>query len=322
MSDKLQNNKALLEKADMRLADLTTSGGALVAAQARRFIRLLVKEAVLMKRSMVVPMRSRKQLIDKIRFSSRILKAGNEATALSASDRSKPNLGQVELDAQLFKAEVRLSNETLEDSIEQQNLRNTVMSIMSEAISRDMDEVLVQGDTASADPFLAQFDGLLKQANTNVANALDNTLNKKVLRTTLKAMPIEWLRNKTKMEFLTSVDAAIDYADFVADRMTGAGDDKLLRGGMGVYSGIPVIDVPLFPENIASTVGGSSELTTNVILTDPKNIQVGIWRKITIETDKDISAGELKIVASIRFDMKLVESAATVKTINVAFAGL
>ena len=136
------DNRTILEKADLALADLTAGGGLLQPAQAQKFIRILIQESVVLKMSTVVPMRSQKQLIEKIRFGGRILRAGNESTALAAGDRVKPDLGSVELDAQLFKAEVRLNNEVLEDSIERGALRQTIMQLMADSISRDMDEVI------------------------------------------------------------------------------------------------------------------------------------------------------------------------------------
>ena len=44
----------------------------------------------------------------------------------------------MELDAKLFKAEVRLNNEVLEDSIERGQLRQTIMQLMAEAIAREL----------------------------------------------------------------------------------------------------------------------------------------------------------------------------------------
>ena len=76
-----------------------------------------------------------------------------------------------------------------------------------------------------------------------------------------------------------------------------------------------VMSVPLFPEDI-----GTSNHCTDAILIDPKNINVGVWRDITIETDKLISEGVLLIVATLRFDMKLIEETAAVKATNVKVA--
>ncbi|MDQ3268255.1 MAG: phage major capsid protein [Pseudomonadota bacterium] len=295
----------------MALADITSSG-ILLPAQAKQFIKLLIKEAVVMKMATVVPMKSMKQQVDKIRFESRILRAGSEATALPAADHSKPTTSQVELDAKLFKAEVRLTDELLEDNIEQGALRNTILSMMGERLALDMDEVIIQGDTASADTFLAQFNGILKAATTNIVNAGTVNLNKNILRDMIKAMPSEFLRRKGDMRYLTSVDAEIDYRDSLSDRATALGDSNIMSQTSAMYSGIPMSAVPLFPENLG---GGTN--CTNVLLLDPKNINVGIWRNIRLETDKDISAGVVKVVATLRFDTKFAHEPAVVKATNV-----
>ena len=306
------SNRTILEKADLALADLTAGGGILKPAQAQKFMRLLVKESVLMKLATVVPMASPKQQISKIKFGSRILRPGAEATALVAGDRVKPDLSQVELDAQLFKAEVRLSDETLEDSIERGELRQTIMEMMAEAIARDMEEVIVNGDTASADTFLAVLDGVIKQATSNVVDAAGAPVSKNLLRDMLKTLPSEHLRDKKAMRFLTSVDADLDYRNSLAERATAVGD-KFLEGDTPVlYSGVPVQPVPLFPENL-----GAGNDQTVVLLCNPKNIHVGIWRNIRIESARDISEGTLKIVATLRFDVKYAEEPGTAKAINV-----
>ena len=306
------NNRTILEKADLALADLTAGGGILKPAQAQKFMRLLIKDSVLMKLATVVPMGSPKQQISKIKFGSRILRPGQEATALVAADRAKPDMTSVELDAKLFKAEVRLSDEVLEDSIERGELRQTIMEMIAEAISRDMEEVVVKGDTASADPFLAVMDGVLKQATSHVVDAAGAPISKNLLSDMLKTLPSEHLRDKKSMAFLTSVDADLNYRNTLAERATAVGD-KFLEGDTPVlYSGVPVQSVPLFPENL----GVSSDQTV-ILLTNPKNIQIGIWRQIRIESQREISEGTLKIVATLRFDVKFAEEPGVAKSINV-----
>jgi len=308
------SNETLIQKADAALADLTSGGGLLQPAQAQKFLRILIDEAVVLKMATVVPMKSPKQLIEKIRFGSRILRPGAEAQALSSGDRAKPTLSKVELDANLFKAEVRLNNEVLEDSIERGQLRQTIMQLMAERIATDMDELLVQGDTANvSDTFLASMDGLLKQS---VSNVVDNA-NAHVSRTTwkqmLKSMPTPFLRNKKQLRFLTSIDAEIEYRDALADRATAnIGDRFVEEDAPSMYSGVPVTGVPLFPENI-----GTGSHCTDAVLLDPKNYHVGIWRDIRVETDKLVSEGVLIIVATLRFDAKLAEETAVVKATNI-----
>jgi len=317
MSDNtgIMSNRTLLQKADLALSELTSDGGLLQPAQAAKFIKVMIKESVLMKLATVVPMKSPKQLVEKIRFGSRILRAGEEGTPLPNADRSKPDLSKIELDAKLFKAEVRLNNEVLEDSIERGELRQTIMQMMGERIAVDIEEVGVQGDTTSSDTFLAQFDGVLKQATSNIVAAGTVPLTKGVFRDMLKTMPSEFLRNKKQLKFFTSVDAELDYRDSLSDRQTPAGDKNLEQDAPIAYSGMQVMSVPLFPENLGV---GTNE--TDVLLTDPKNVNFGIWRNIRFETDKDIQAGVMIIVATLRIDVKFAHEPAVVKATGVKVA--
>lgn len=310
-------NETLLQKADAALADLQVSGpsggGLLQPAQAAKFLKILIDEAVLMKMATVTPMKSPKQLIEKIRFGSRILRRGYESTALSSADRAKPDLTNVELDAQLFKAEVRLNNEVLEDSIERGTLRQTIMSMMAERIATDMDDALVNSDTASSDPFYNAFDGLLAAVSSHTVDNAGAHATRTLWKNMLKAMPSPFIRNKKVLRFITSIDAEIDYRDSLADRATpNIGDRFVEEDAPAMYSGVPVVSVPLFPENI-----GTGSHCTDAVLIDPKNMNVGIWRDIRIETDKLVSEGVLIIVASLRFDFKLAEETAAVKATNI-----
>ena len=306
------SNRSVLEKADLALADLTAAGGLLLPTQAKKFMRLLIKESVLLKQATVVPMSAPKQQISKIRFGSRILRPGQESAALSPGQRSKPDLSKVELDAKLFKAEVRLSDETLEDSIERGALRQTIMTMMAEAISRDMEEIIIRGDSASTDPFLATLDGVLRQATSNIVDAAGMPLSREVLSDLLRTMPNEYLRDKRSMKFLTSVDADFSYRDTLSERVTAAGDRFLEGDSPVLHSGVPLLPIPLFPEDL-----GAANDQTAVLLCNPKNIHVGIWRQIRVETGRDISEGTLKIVATLRFDVRFAEETATARAINV-----
>lgn len=307
----MTSNEEILRKSDLAVADLV-SNGKLQPAQAAAFLRILIDEAVLMREAHVVPMKSPKQQIDKIKFGSRILRVGVEATALSEADRAKPDLGEVELDVKLFKAEVRLNNETLEDSIERDGLRQTIMQLMAERIATDMDDVVINSDTNSATPVLAQFDGVLKRIASHVYDHAEGLTNRTLWKSMLKQMPNAFLRNKKNLMFFTSVDSLIDYRDGQADRATELGDRFVESDGPSKYSGVPIMDVPLFPEN----VGTGTHCTTPILL-DPKNIQIGVLRDIMLESEKLVREGVLCLVATLRFDVKLAEETAAVKASNV-----
>jgi hypothetical protein len=306
------SNRSILAKADLKINDLLTDGGILPEAAAKRFLQVAVKNAVILPVATVVPMKSREQRIDLFRFQNRILRPGQEATALPEADRSKPNLYKATLSVKLFKGEIRLNKEVLEDNIESDNFQDSIMDAAGKAVARDIDELVSNGDTASADPFLAQLDGIRKQATSNIVNAAGAGTTKTILKASVKAMPTEHLRDRRAMRFLTSFDSETDYRDSLADRATAVGDRFLLEGVPATYSGIPMLGVPVFPENLGPTTN-----YTEMLLLDPKNINVGFWRQIEWETDKDIVAGELIIVVSLRMDVKFAFEPAVVKVQNL-----
>lgn len=300
-------NKTLLQKADLAVSNLVSDGGYLLPAQAVQFMRVLIDEPTIIKQARVIPLKSPKQLVEKIRFGSRILRPGAEATALSSGDRVKPDLGSIELDAELFKAEVRLSDETLEDSIERGNLKDTIIELMAQRVALDMEEVIVQGDTASGDAFLATFDGLLKQSDANVIDnslAVDPTTTKALFYAMLKALPTEFKRDKRSLIAYVSVNEELDYRESLSQRATVLGDKYTTDDAPSTAAGVPIMDLPTMPDGQA-------------LLTNPKNINVGVWRKIKIETDKDVSAGQFIIVLSVRFDTKFSVKEASVKATGI-----
>ena len=336
------SNRTILEKADMAIRDLQDGGGYLLPAQAQKFMRLLIKQSELMGMATVVPMASPRQQTPKIKFGQRVLRAGKEGTRLADQDRVKPDFSYVELDARLFKAEIDLSDETLEDSVERGELRQTIMELITEAIGRDMEEVLIMGDLQSPDPYLAQLDGVLVQTVSHVVDAGGEKLTKDVLFDTIRALPSEYLRVKKSLSFLTSVDAELGYRNTLAERATIGGDKWLETDVPVMYSGIPIRSIPLFPENLPAPVlplpdpspppaaGGAGATPapappvprdrTTIVLANPKNIQVGIWRKVRIETWRDVSAGVLRVVATLRFDVKWADELGTAKILNLRAA--
>ncbi len=312
MPPTITDNRTLLAKADLALSDLSSGGGVLVPEQAESFMRLMIKPTVIMRMATVTPMKAPKKQIPKTRFGSRVMRQGAENTALPVADRSKPDFSYVELDSKLLKGQVNLSDEQLEDNIEGQAFKNTILALLGEAVGRDVEELILQGDTLSADLYLATLDGVLKQATSNVVDAAGAFTTKQLWRDMLLAMPSEFSRDQTSFVFFTSRNSAIYYGDTVANRATVLGDGSLSKETVQSYQGINVVPVPIMPENLSP---GSR---TNALLTHPKNIHVGIWREIRLATDYDVESGTLKIVATLRMDVKYEHEPAVVKGINIA----
>jgi len=300
------SNRSLLNKADLALADLTMDGGLLEPEQANRFIRLLIKKSALMQMVTTMTMRSPKRLLETLRFNGRVLKPGVEAAALPVADRSKPDLTKRELDAKLYKAEVRLNNEVLEDNIERQALRNTIMQSLAEAVSRDLDFSLINGDTGSANALLAVQDGVRKLV-TNTFDHTNNPTNTDLWSGMIRALPSEALL-RDRIKFLTSIRSGIDWRASLEPRDTALGDQQVTENRLRGYQGVGIEEIPEWDET-----GDAVE----PVLTDPKNIVVGFVRRMRIETDKDVSAGEMIIVVSMRVAFQLAHPPFAAKGINV-----
>lgn len=304
------DNRTLLEKADLALADLS-GAGVLQPAQADRFFRIAIKSSVILPMVNVTSMNNPQEERPKIRFSGRVLRAGTEAQALSLADRSTPDLSLTQLSVSLFKAETRMSNEVLEDQIERGTFQNTVMEELGKSVGRDVEHVAINGDTASADTLLAVMDGWLKLATSNTVNASSARLNKNVLRDTWATLPEEFA--DMNHMYWTNRRARIDYRSSLQDRATGLGDITLTTSGKTVFEDMTVMAVPEFPNDL--TPGPNDH--TNVLMSDPQNLLVGFLRKVRVETDKDVSAGQIIIVATLRFDVTFMEETAVVKATAV-----
>ena len=296
------SNRSVVEKADLAVSDLS-DGGYLNPIQASTFIRMLIEQPTLLKAIRTVPMNAPTMEINKIGFTSRILKrAPTSGTALAASDRSKPTTEQITLSTTEVIAEVHIPYDVLEDNIERGVLETTIMSLITERAALDLEELIILGDLTSGSDYLSLKDGILKQSISHLVDftASRHEVNKELFKWTLKAMPNKYLRNRAAMRFYVSPHAEIEFADSLATRETPLGDAKVTKWTPNYAFGVPVEPVALMPNSKG-------------IFTYPKNIIWGVQRQIMIETDRDIRARVLIVVLTLRIDIKFEEEDAVVK---------
>lgn len=315
----MSSNKALLKKADIAVGDLA-SGGLMNPEQSSTFLRRLIEQPTILKEARVIPMTANERIIDKIGFDSRILRPAVSATALSVGDRAKPDLGKIILTNKELIAEVRIPYDVIEDNIEQGGIggapsgdnvnqarggiKDTIMSLMAERAAADLEELALQGDTASGDPYLAVQDGWLKKANVNVVDGLLAPIDKSLFKKGKKSMPDKYLRNLGAMKHWVSVDNETEYRDTLSDRQTGLGD-SMVTGTNNLFAyGTPVAPVAFMPE-------------ASGLFTWPKNLIWGIQRQITVEADKNISERVYIIVLTIRTTFEVEEADAVVRYENI-----
>lgn len=310
-------NRALVEKADLALNEIRDGGGVLEPAKARKFIVEMIQEAQMLPRITVYPMKAQKERIPRIGLNKRIMRRGTPATALNnEADRTAPDFGFVELDSQLLKGEIRIPDEVVEDNIEGGSFVNLVLEMARSRVATDIEELVISGDTASDDTYLATLDGIIKQANLHLVDFGGDRVNRQNLTLMHRAIPKPYRRLKSQMAFMTSDNAEEDFRLLFEDRETDEADRRQADHREIRHHGTPLVPIGTWPENL-----GGGEDQTAIILTPPKNIVLGFWREIKFEVDRNVRAGEIAIVITCRCDVKFSDPNAVVKGINVLNLG-
>lgn len=300
-------NEELIRKADMVLADLATAGK-LNPEQTDQFIRTLIDQPTILASCRTVAMSSPQMKINKIGFGSRILQAATEDVAPTTT--SKPDLGQIQLNTSEVIAQVNISYDVIEDNIEGGNvnvplqtgaggLHQTIVDLIAERAALDLEELAINGNTTSSDPYLALSNGFLQLATANVVN-INAAFDKNACKAALKTMPTRYLRNRAALQHFVSVDNETELRDQYASRMTPVGDQNV-QGNLPLYVfGSKVTPVALMP--------GSQGL-----FTDPMNLIFGVQRNIQIEYTKDITKRAFIIVLTARIAFAIEEANAITK---------
>lgn len=306
----------LSRRADAILSDFATNGGLLSIEQNDTFIRSLIDQPTILRDARTVAMSAPEMQINKIGFGQRILKPAPQGTTpyqqdnavnnrwLPAADRSGVTTSKVNIRTKEIMAEIRLPYELLEDNIERGELENTVLAMIAERAALDLEELIILGDTASGDTYLALMNGVIKMVSSNVVDAAGTPISPSIFNNLKKALPTKYRRNLPVMRWYTSMDRESDYRLAVSQRGTGLGDAVLTGNTPLPVLGIPMSGVALMPNQ-------------NVLLMNPQNLIFGVQRNIRIETDKDIRAREVVIVLTCRIGIGLEQEDAVAKVINL-----
>ena len=306
------STRDIVAKADLAVANLISSGGYLNPEQANKFIQWVIDQPTVINMARTVTMSAPKRKIEKIGFGSRILRAAPASgTALAASDRSRPDLGTIELETKEIIAEVWIPYDVLEDNIERGGLEDTIMQLIANRAALDLEELILLGNTGSGDAYLALMDGVLELTPyANIVNRPAATdITKELFKYAIQKMPTRFLRNRALMKYFVSHHVEMEYRDSIANRATTLGDEKVSAFTPMFAYGVPVQPAALMPDN-------------KIWLSYPDNIVFGIQRDINIEADRDIRRRVLVVVLTMRCALALEEPNAAVIVQGFSDSGL
>lgn len=294
-------NDELLAKA---VFDTTAFGGAgeapLAVEQVTQFIELLTADQAMLPDVRTVSSSAPKWQESVIDFSGRIAKPGTEGSRLASNDRTAPTTDLVEMNTVLIRAEVPITDEVMEDNVAGPGLQNTLERMVADRFGYDLEELFINGDTGSADAYLAQLDGWLKQAVDN-GHAVDATSlgqdYQTIFRQLINSLPDRHKRRlETDGRFYVPKRVETLYRDALANRETGLGDMSLTGNGELRYQGIKIVGVP----NIAIAANVS-----HIMLAHAPNLYAGYQRKMKFESFRDPREGATSLLITARVDAKI-----------------
>ena len=310
-------NEELLRKATHTLADFGGAGEApLTIEQVRQFLRLAITPQIMLPDVRTVTSNANKWQESKIDFSSRIMRPGIEGERLSDGNRVKPTTGIVEISTVLVRGEVPVTDEVLEDQVEQAGYADTLMAMIAEAVGRDLEELAINGDTTSGDAYLALLNGWIYQARNgtgaNTYNGAGDAQDyQKIFRNLVNTLPDRFKRDIPNMRLYVPLRLEERYRDILANRGTPLGDLILMGNNEIRYQSILVKGVPMM------TITAGTPDTSNVLLTHRMNLYFGIRRAIRLESFRDPREGQTSFIVTCRADAEIAHIPATALAYSV-----
>ena len=310
------NRRAAL--AELQKATIDTSvGGLLTPEQSKAFIEEATDSSVFGSKIQTIRKRAPEGEISKLGVGSRLLRGKPE----NADDgyRAGATTDDVAYSAKKVWLPFEITNDWSHENIEGESAKAKVIKAMQKQLGLDLDDLDINGDTASSDAFVKIDDGLLKLAaalpsgqrvDTDSINS--GAFGKEVFKAMIDAMPDKYLA-QPGLSWLASPTVAFAWTEYLSERDTAAGDGALMGKGFGPY-GIPWFNgqgdgarpgIPFFPDN-------------RIILADPQNFaRVVTWdvRKFTVtpETDWELATRDKEgHVYFIKRDFIILEDEAVV----------
>jgi hypothetical protein len=282
----------------IRTTEVAAGGGGLLnPEQSNRFIDYMWDATVLGRQVRTIRMKSDTVDIDKVGVGERLLRVATEAVDTGVN--AGATFSKISLTTKKLRLDWEISTESLEDNIEGDNLEDHIARLMATQAGNDLEDVAINGDTASADPLLKAFDGWRKRALAG-GHVIDHGgagVDRSVFNKALKAMPRNYMQRRGQLKFFTGSNVIQDYlyslqqveSNFVSpENLAQAGINSAVRTEgpagftMGNAFGLPVQEVPLFEETKAGDYSGASGNHGDVWLTFPQNLLWGVKREIQI----------------------------------------
>lgn len=301
----MNGNRSIVNKAASTIETSSLTSGLLNPEQARKFIQQTF-EATNLGPLVRHEMRTAKSgEIDKIGIASRILRKKVENT--DDGYRAGVKTSQIEYSTTAVRLPWEITEETLRENIEGQNLEKIITDLMTTQLGVDLEDLYLNGDEATAAEaedydFLKINDGWIKQIKNggHVYDATAETeMNLDMFYKMVAQLPNKY--NNGKLRWLMSPRRAQEWELFLLNKVIGAGGavpDNLYTAPVKIKA----VECPSIPDDV-------------IILSDPKNLIVvntyDMKLRKTIEGKEAIMMDKRFYVAHLDYDPIIEELDAT-----------
>lgn len=316
----------------------TNGHGLLYPDQANRFIDYMWDATILAKSARTIRMRSNTTEIDKVSVGERVMRAATESAPqnyVSGYTNTAATFTKVSLTTTKLRLDWELSSESLEDNLEGGDLEDHIARLMATQAGNDVEDLLINGDTTSADGLLQAFDGwtVKAKAGGHVVDAGGAGLGNAVFNKALKAMPRKYKQRRNQLRFFAGSNLVQDYLYNLTDVATSPFDiaSGVIRGNVAgpegapgsvtpFAFGIPVVNVPLMAETQTGDYSGAAGYHGDLHLTFPQNLIVGIKRDITVYREFKPKKDTIEYTLFIRVGCAIenLDAHVVVKNVKVA----
>lgn len=255
------------------------------------------------------------------------------ATTTSTVTHRSPSESVMTYDMEKYRSGFFIDSDFLEDNIEGDAARNTLLDMMRKRIAVNMeyaalmsDDSLATGDGQSDENnLLGVNDGwykiLLNAVPTaQLIDAAGTSSSAELYYEMKRRVPAKFRVAKPNYRFLMGSAAYDRLALTQYARVTAAGDDAIRTGEFPGTWGTPAVEIPGIPETQTVSATGATD-GTFIILTDPKNLVVFLRREWKIEYDRKPALDGWEMVMHHRADFQVIDPTAVIMAYNVSDSG-
>ena len=322
-------------------SDMNSAKALLNEEQFNTFMRAATTQQSILQDASFRRMNSMSQVVSGTYVNGRVLQNGYDGDGATEDQLTAADIdfGKCELVSTKLKALTSILDDDKEDNIEREQFENTLLTMMGEAVGRDLEALCVFGDdsytydhdnnvstAAVAHPLFSVFDGWLVQGASNQVKSdgakgagtkdfdLDDGIDA-MFDAMLNKLPVAYRAAGylNRMVFYVGWETYNAYQNLLASRVDSLGDANLTGRPNLTYKSIPVKYAPVLDASDGRTVFGN----VPSILSIPEFMWYGVYKDLSVEPKRIVENEEtqyyyrIRCAASLQWDNAFITGVMT-----------